>query len=95
MAWNPSNPSLFATVNNEGFIDLFDLTKDLEQPISHEQVNKYAQNKCKWNQDGSAIVTGDSHGNVNFFILNEKYRKMENSKYEELNRYLKQSSEDM
>jgi WD40 repeat protein len=27
--WNPSNPSIFATSNNDGSIDLFDLTKNM------------------------------------------------------------------
>lgn len=35
VAWHPSNPSLFASVNNDGYLDLFDLTRDLEMPIAH------------------------------------------------------------
>lgn len=35
IAWHPTNPSLFSTVNNEGYIDIFDLTRDLELPIAH------------------------------------------------------------
>ena len=27
--WHPNNPSLFATVNNDGYLDIFDLTRDL------------------------------------------------------------------
>lgn len=69
MAWHPSNPSLFASVNNDGYLDLFDLTRDLEMPIAHEKVNKYGQNKCIWNNDGSAIATGDSSGGINLFGL--------------------------
>lgn len=69
MKWNPSNPSLFACVNNEGYIDLFDLTKDLELPITHKKVNNYAQNKIAWNAEGSALVAGDSAGSVSLYGL--------------------------
>ena len=82
--WNPSNPSLFACVNNEGCVDLFDLTKDLELPVAHKKVNNFAQNKMTWNSDGSALVTGDSNGNVSLFGLAEKYRKMDSSKADHL-----------
>jgi len=86
--WNPSNPSLFACVNNEGYVDLFDLTKDLELPIAHKKVSNFAQNKMTWNTDGSALVTGDSMGNVNLFGLSEKYRKMDSTKADHLKNVL-------
>lgn len=64
--WHPNNPSLFATVNNDGYLDIFDLTRDLELPIAHEKVNRSGSglNKCCWNYDGSAIVAGDSSGSI-------------------------------
>ena len=33
--WNPVNPSIFATADAEGYVDIWDLTKDEEAPISH------------------------------------------------------------
>lgn len=93
VAWHPQNPSLFATVNNDGYLDIFDLTRDLELPIAHEKVNNYAQNRVIWNNDGSALVSGDSAGTLTLYALADKYRKMENSKYEDLQRYLVQKPE--
>ena len=29
VSWNPSNPSIFVTTNNDGVMDLFDLTRDM------------------------------------------------------------------
>jgi len=43
-------------------------------------VNKNAQNRCIWNNDGSAIISGDSAGSISLYGLAEKYRKMESSK---------------
>jgi hypothetical protein len=67
---------------------LFDLTKDLELPITHKKVSNFAQNKMTWNSDGSALVTGDSVGNVNLFGLADKYRRMDSSKADHLKNVL-------
>jgi hypothetical protein len=61
--------------------------------VAHEKVSKNAQNRCIWNNDGSAIISGDSSGTISLFGLADKYRKMENSKYEDLERYLRQKPE--
>jgi dynein intermediate chain len=82
--WNPSNPSIFATANNDGSLDLFDLTKDMEEPIENVKLSNNGQNKCRWNGNGSVIVSGDSEGNVNLLTLNEKLRRMENARSEDL-----------
>lgn len=63
---------------------MFDLTKDLELPIAHKKVNNFAQNKIAWNTDGSALVSGDSAGNVTLYGLAEKYKKMDSSKADHL-----------
>lgn len=69
------------------------MTKDSELPIAHKKVNNFAQNKMAWNGDGSALVTGDSAGNVNLFGLSERYRKMDPSKAEGLKGILTRSKE--
>jgi len=38
-------------------------------------------------------VTGDSAGSISMYILAEKYRKMDPSKYEDLTKYLHQTPE--
>lgn len=63
-------------------MDLFDLTRDMEQPTAHVKINQFAQNKCKWNADGSIIVSGDTAGNANLLVLNEKMRRLDNSRLE-------------
>ena len=93
MSWHPNNPSLFATVNNEGYLDLFDISRDMEQPIAHQEVSKSALNKCRWNHDGSGIICGDSSGNVYLYALAEKWRKMDAGRYEGLQKVLNQVQE--
>jgi dynein intermediate chain len=81
------------TANNDGILDLFDLTKDMEQPTAHVKINSYAQNKCKWSADGSIIASGDSAGNVNLMVLSDKLRRLDNSRLENFESILPQSRE--
>lgn len=69
VSWHPTNPSIFTTVNNEGCLELFDLTRNLELPIAQEKVGRNGLNTCHWNNEGSAVVTGDSAGNLNLYVL--------------------------
>ncbi len=64
------------------------MTKDLELPIAHKKVNNYAQNKIAWNTEGSALVAGDSAGNVSLYGLAEKYRRIDSSKADHLKNVL-------
>ena len=95
VSWNPSNPSVFASVNNEGAMDLFDLTKDMERPTAHVKINSNAQNKCRWSGDGSLIASGDSAGNINLLVLNEKLRRLDGSRLEDFESMLAQSKEEL
>lgn len=74
-------------------MDLFDLTKDMEKPTGHVKINSNAQNKCRWNADGSIIASGDSSGNISLLVLNEKLRRMENSLLEDFDSLLAQNKE--
>ena len=38
--WNRANPSLFTAVDGEGYIDLWDISKDTETPILHYKTGK-------------------------------------------------------
>lgn len=37
VAWHPSHPSIFADVDGQGYLDIWDLAKDIEMPIIHEK----------------------------------------------------------
>lgn len=39
-SWNPGNAALFGTCDNDGYIDLWDLTHDLEIPLLHYKTGK-------------------------------------------------------
>jgi dynein intermediate chain, cytosolic len=39
--WSPVHPSIFASVDGDGFIDIWDINKDVEQPIARKKVNEH------------------------------------------------------
>ncbi|EAR83965.3 cytoplasmic dynein intermediate chain (macronuclear) [Tetrahymena thermophila SB210] len=80
VAWNPVNPSLFCCVDGEGYLDVWDLCEDIENPVYHEQEDKFALNKCRWSLDGSKVATGDSRGNLSIYNLDKKYLKINENK---------------
>lgn len=41
VSWNRANPSLFTAVDGEGYIDLWDISKDVETPIHHYKAGLY------------------------------------------------------
>lgn len=37
--WSPVHPSIFASVDGDGYVDLWDINKDVEAPIARKKVN--------------------------------------------------------
>jgi dynein intermediate chain len=67
--WHPLHPAVFATVDGEGHVDLWNLNKDLEGPICRcDSAKRLALNKCHWSPDGKQLVTGDSWGTLGIYM---------------------------
>ena len=46
VCWNRANPCLFTSVDGEGYIDLWNLSQDLEMPIIHQKAGKIFLETC-------------------------------------------------
>lgn len=64
--WSPVHPSVFASVDAEGYIDVWNINRDIDLPLVRQQVAEKPKpiNTLRWSKDGRRIVTGDSAGNV-------------------------------
>lgn len=73
--WSPVHPTVFAQVDADGFVDVWDINKDTESPIAHKQafgqlglyrdMDESKSLSClKWSRDGRRIAIGDSNGFV-------------------------------
>jgi len=70
--WNPTNASVLATGDGNGYLDIFDLNKDWESPRIHCKLGNEALNKICWTEDGKRITVGDSAGKVQLFALDKQ-----------------------
>lgn len=73
VAWSPIHPSLFASVDGEGRLDLWNLINDSEIPTASICFNngQSALNKLKWTKCGNKIAIGDDLGKVSIVDVNE------------------------
>ena len=83
--WHPINPSLFATADGSGYIDLWDLNRDKELPTFRYDLKKPV-NKLAWSNDGKRLAAGDINGHINIFssekdVLNVKIEDVRKFNY--------------
>mmetsp|Transcript_2586 Transcript_2586/g.4337 ORF Transcript_2586/g.4337 Transcript_2586/m.4337 type:complete len:224 (+) Transcript_2586:1293-1964(+) len=76
--WSPVHPTVFAQVDGDGFLDIWNINIDMDSPIVHKMAfenqitsaaykdytDKRALNTLKWSRDGRRIAVGDFEGNV-------------------------------
>jgi len=82
VSWNRANPYLFSSVDGEGYIDLWDLSKDLEIPHVHHKADSSAINKAMWSRDGSKLLTGNSQCALKDYVLHRNILKTTNEALE-------------
>lgn len=62
--WNGVHPTLFCSVDGEGYVDLWDVATDMETPINRFKSGNNSLNKCQWSKDGTKLAIGDAYGTV-------------------------------
>jgi dynein intermediate chain len=70
--WSPTNASILAIGDGNGYLDIMDLNKDMESPRIHCKLGKEALSKICWTEDGKRITVGDSAGKVQLFALDKQ-----------------------
>lgn len=73
--WNPVHPTIFGSADGEGYVDVWDLAHDKEVPRVHFKACNNSINKLRWNKDGTKLVIGDTHGDVNIYSLDKRLFK--------------------
>lgn len=79
-AWHPSNPAVFAAVDGEGHLDLWNLAADWEAAAyrvggaaAAEGLPPAAKTKVAWSSDGRRVVAGDARGHVEVWNVSNEY----------------------
>ena len=82
--WHPTNPSIFATADGSGYIDLWDLNRDRGIPTFRYDL-KTSINKLAWSCDGKKLAAGDINGHIAIF---SSEKDVVNVKIEDINKFI-------
>lgn len=86
--WSPVHPSVFATADGDGYIEIWDINKDVEAPIARKQTGKRALNCLRWSSDGRKIAVGDSEGYVSLWSVDKEVAMHRNEDFTRLERFM-------
>jgi dynein intermediate chain len=65
--WSPIHPNVFASCDAEGYVDIWDISTDMESPIVHTRKDTTALHKLGWSTDGKRLATGGMNGIVSVY----------------------------
>lgn len=71
--WSTVHPSVFATCDGEGYVDIWDINRDIEAPIARKKTGPKGLNSLKWSLDGRKIATGDAEGFVSLWGVDKEF----------------------
>ena len=73
MQWSPTHPSVFASCDADGYVDVWNINRDKETPIVRKQVLDKPRpiNTLRWSKDGRRIAVGDSQGFVTMLQVDQ------------------------
>lgn len=73
VAWSPTHPALFATVDGTGRLDLWNLNNDTEVSTASVSVDGPAAafNRVSWTQSGLHVTAGDDAGKIWVYDVGE------------------------
>lgn len=72
VAWSPINPALFASVDGNGRLDLWNLNQDTEVPTASIVVEGApALNRVSWTPSGLHVTVGDEAGKIYVYDVAE------------------------
>jgi len=84
--WSPIHPALFASVDGEGKLDLWNLNHDTEVPTTSVTVESAsALNRVKWARSGHQLAVGDDDGCIYIYEIGEQ---LADPRPDEYNRFI-------
>ena len=100
---------MWASVDGDGFIDIWDINKDTESPLVHkkafennqqsssaykEQDDQRALISLKWSRDGRRIAIGDSDGFVSVWQADKELYMPKQSDFDKIEDLLQRNSSE-
>uniref|UniRef100_A0A914UR22 Cytoplasmic dynein 1 intermediate chain 2 n=1 Tax=Plectus sambesii TaxID=2011161 RepID=A0A914UR22_9BILA len=89
VAWSPAHPALFACVDGQGKLDVWNMNEDAESPAASLVVEgSPALNKVMWMANGQQLVVGDNSGKVWLYDVHESLANPRQDEWTRLTRTL-------
>mmetsp|Transcript_37121 Transcript_37121/g.48796 ORF Transcript_37121/g.48796 Transcript_37121/m.48796 type:complete len:133 (+) Transcript_37121:1536-1934(+) len=72
--WSPTHPSVFASCDADGFVDIWNINGNVEQPVVRKQINENSSplNCLRWSKDGRRLAVGDSQGFITMLACDQE-----------------------
>ena len=72
--WSPTHPSIFASCDAEGYVDIWNINANTEVPIVRKAITERNSplNCLRWSKDGRRIAVGDSQGYVTILSCDQE-----------------------
>mmetsp|Transcript_4964 Transcript_4964/g.12044 ORF Transcript_4964/g.12044 Transcript_4964/m.12044 type:complete len:669 (-) Transcript_4964:57-2063(-) len=82
--WHPTHPGVFASVDGEGHVDLWNLNQNIESPVvrcESPDKRRLALNHCHWSACGRRLAAGDSEGTVSVYGVDQSVSQPRSADY--------------
>lgn len=105
--WSPVHPSVFASVDGDGYVDIWDINRDKESPVAHKKAfeNNLTANQAykdsddsralsclKWSRDGRKLALGDADGFVSIWNVDKSLSNPKQSDFEMMEQLIQNNS---
>jgi dynein intermediate chain len=104
--WSPVHPAVFASVDGDGIIDIWDINRDKEGPVAHKKAFESTSSNSvykdqdenrpisclKWSLDGRKIAIGDAEGFVSIWNVDKELYSPKLSDFEEIEALMQEHS---
>ena len=97
--WSPVHPSVFASVDGDGYVDVWDINRDTESPLVHKKAfeaqggsgqaykdydDARELGSLRWSRDGRRIALGDSEGFVSIWQVDKELYMPKQSDFDQI-----------
>ncbi len=87
--WSPVHPSVFASCDGDGYVDIWDINKDMESPQVHKRVANKTLNVLRWSNDGRRMAVGDADGFLSLYSVDKEFYSQKGEDFAKMERLIR------
>lgn len=87
--WSPVHPAVFASLSSDGTLNLWNLNKNTENPLTSLSVG-VSTSRLHWSRNGQQLIIGDGSGCLHIYDVNESLYNVRPCEWDDFDRTLKE-----